>query len=102
MNKLVLTAPAKLNLNLHLLPPKDREGLYDVRFLNCQLSLADKITLKKQPGKIEVSCRYENYCRCTKNNSCRGVKNLILKAAELLKEKAGRPELGAVIKVEKV
>jgi len=101
MNKLIVTAPAKLNLYLQVLAKKDGEKLHQIRAVNCQLALADEITLVNQSRKIEVSCRFGHVCQCTKSDYCRGVKNLIVKAAELLREKSGRQELGVSIHVEK-
>lgn len=125
MKKLFLKAPAKLNLNLHVLSQKTGKGLHQVRCLNCQLNLADRITLaswgvvrpisatqapdakpllvsdRVQQNKIEVSCCFGEICRCDKKKTCRGKKNLILVAAELLKEKYGQADLEVRIGVDK-
>ena len=98
---MIVKAPAKVNLNLHVLPDKDAGGLYPIKFVNCQVSLADQISLKRQDRKIEVSCRYKDICSCDNNDQCRGQKNLIIKAAELLKTNYGKLGLGAKIFVDK-
>lgn len=41
-------AYAKLNLNLHLLPKKLANGLYPVKFINCQINLFDILEIKKE------------------------------------------------------
>jgi 4-diphosphocytidyl-2-C-methyl-D-erythritol kinase len=92
---------AKLNLCLHVLPPKNKAGLYDVNFINCQTSLFDEISLKKIKDKIEIWCQYQHYCRCDKKDSCRQQKNLVLKAAEILKQDFGQPHSGVEIIIKK-
>ncbi len=94
-------APAKLNLVLHILPKKPGEKLHQIRAINCQLTLFDEITLINQPQKLEIDCRFDKVCRCEKKEFCRGQKNLILQAAELLKGTYGKPHLGVKISVVK-
>jgi len=94
-------APAKLNLNLHVLPQLNKNGLYPIRFVNCQLDLSDEINLILQSKKIEVSCQYDDICHCNKKNLCRGKKNLVIKAAEILRKRFGTPELGVEIFINK-
>lgn len=51
-----IKAPAKLNLSLNIFPQKRIDGLYRVKFLNCQLKLADEIEIQPSNKKIEVIC----------------------------------------------
>jgi len=85
-------AYAKFNLNLHLLP-KMINGFYPVRFLNCQLNLADEVIFKNQANQIEVICEHPKVPQ--------DKKNLIYKAARLLKREVNRPKLGAKIILKK-
>lgn len=52
-----IKAPAKLNLSLNIFPQKRVDGLYRVKFLNCQLELADEIEFKPSEG-VEVVCAH--------------------------------------------
>lgn len=71
-----IKAYAKLNLSLNLIPKKDKNGLYPVKFINCQIDLFDILKIKKGK-KFPLE---EN--------------NLIHKAAKLL-------GVGAEVKLEK-
>jgi 4-diphosphocytidyl-2-C-methyl-D-erythritol kinase len=71
-----IKAYAKLNLSLNLLPKKLKNGLYPVKFINCQIDLCDVLEIKK--GK----------------NFPLEKDNLIHKAAELL-------GVGAEVKLQK-
>jgi 4-diphosphocytidyl-2-C-methyl-D-erythritol kinase len=42
-----IKAYAKLNLSLNLLPDKLKNGLYPVKFINCQIDLCDFLEIKK-------------------------------------------------------
>lgn len=44
---------AKLNLSLNILPKRLKNGLYEVKFINTQIDLADEIEIKKS-NKIEI------------------------------------------------
>lgn len=71
-----IKAYAKLNLSLNLLPEKLKNGLYPVKFINCQIDLCDILEIKK--GK----------------NFPLESDNLIHKAAEIL-------GVGAEVKLQK-
>lgn len=70
-------AYAKLNLNLHVLPNKLRNGYYEIRFINCELELHDELHFEKIKDKIELICNNPELSQ-TENN-------LIYKTAVLLK-----------------
>lgn len=70
-------APAKLNLFLHLSPQKRKDGLYPVKFLNCQLKLADEI-------QIFQSCRHQILCS---HPFLKKSENLLSQLLELLPSK---------------
>lgn len=50
-----IKAPAKLNLSLNIFPKKRTDGLYPVKFLNCQLELADEIEIQSSNKSQVVS-----------------------------------------------
>ncbi len=91
MNK--LKAYAKINLNLHLLPNKLRSNLYPVKYINTQINLFDEITIKNTKNKIELVNNNKNL---PKNK-----KNLIYKAAYLIKNEAKNENLGVKINLIK-
>lgn len=88
-----LKAPAKLNLNLHLLPQERNNGYYQVRFINCELSLADELFFKKIKNKINLICN--------KSKIIKKEDNLVYKAAFLLKKLIKDNDLGAEINLKK-
>ena len=45
MGNLILQAPAKINLNLNVLPGRGKNGYYQVRFINTQAALSDRLIL---------------------------------------------------------
>lgn len=84
---------AKLNLNLHLLTPKTAAGFYPVKFLNCQLSLADELSFKENDQKIIIDC--------TGFGVPQGRNNLVYRAADLLRKRIKKPKLGVRITLNK-
>lgn len=48
---------AKFDLAIHIDPTRSKDELYPVRYLNCQLDLADELTLEKASG-IKVICHH--------------------------------------------
>lgn len=83
---------AKLNLNLHLLPKKPDNDFYPTRFINCQLDLFDTLMVEKIKNKIEIIC------------NCQDIpteKNLILRAAILLKKITRDKSLGVRVILKK-
>lgn len=91
MNK--LRAYAKINLNLHLLPNKLKNGLYPIKYVNCQINLFDEISIKKIDNEIVLI--YKN------SNLPKKERNLIYKTAVLLKKEAKNENLGAKINLIK-
>jgi len=88
-----LKAFAKLNLNLHIIPQRFKNGLYPVRFINCQLDLHDELFFKRIDNKIEI---ISNNSQLPKEED-----NLIYKTAVLLKRLVNNPKLGAKIILKK-
>ena len=89
-----LKAYAKINLNLHLIPKKLINGLYPIKYVNCQINLYDEIFIEKTKNKIFFS---------SNNNKelPKIEKNLIYKAAVLLKNEVKNKNLGVKIKLIK-
>jgi 4-diphosphocytidyl-2-C-methyl-D-erythritol kinase len=73
--KIILKAPAKLNLYLDVLR-KRRDDYHDIETLFERISLCDEITLKERKSGIKV--------RCSNRSIPSGSKNLAYKAAKLL------------------
>ena len=92
MNKMVLKAPAKLNLILQVLSER-KNGYHKIRGVNCSLDLADTIILTKQPKKIEIICSSKEVPK--------EHKNLSYQVAKKLKKMVGRADLGARIEIIK-
>lgn len=91
MNK--LKAYAKINLNIHFIPKKLKNGLYSVKYINTQINLFDEISIKNSKNKVELT---HNDKQLPKN-----VNNLIYKAAAFLKNEAKNNNLGVKIKLLK-
>ncbi|PIP14831.1 4-(cytidine 5'-diphospho)-2-C-methyl-D-erythritol kinase [Candidatus Roizmanbacteria bacterium CG22_combo_CG10-13_8_21_14_all_35_9] len=88
-----LKAYAKLNLNLHIIPRPLKNGLYPVKFINCQLDLHDNLFFERIKNKIQVISDSSQLAKTEDN--------LIYKAAILLKKNVNNPSLGAKIRLEK-
>lgn len=86
-----VTAKAKLNLNLHILPQK-RDGLFPVHYINCELDICDILWFEKRTGAIEVVCDSPGVPE--------GRENLVYKAARLL-QGYGRTNDGVRVRIEK-
>ena len=52
---MTIKAPAKLNLSLNVFSQKRDDGFYPVKFLNCQLALADEIEIRPSK-KTKIIC----------------------------------------------
>jgi len=80
-----IKAYAKLNLNLHIIPQLLKNGLYPVKFINCQINLFDELSFVPIKKKIE------------------GVTedNLVYKAAVLLKKLVNNEDLGVRVYLKK-
>ncbi len=90
---LKLKAYAKINLNLHLIPKKLKNGLYPIKYVNCQINLFDELIIEN--SKYNIDLIYKNTELPKKEQ------NLIYKAAILLKNEAKNKNLGAKIKLTK-
>ena len=90
---LKLKAYAKINLNLHLIPKKLKNGLYPIKYVNCQINLFDELIIEN--SKYNIGLIYKNTELPKKKQ------NLIYKAAILLKNEAKNKNLGAKIKLTK-
>ncbi len=87
-------APAKLNLFLELLG-KRLDGYHEVETLMVAVDLQDTLTFANDPsGGLTL--------RCDDPTLPTGSENLVVRAAELLRSEAGRPELGVTIDLRKV
>lgn len=89
-------APAKLNLFLHILGRRE-DGYHDLQTLFQLLDAGDTLRFATAPrGELQLHLS---------TNSTRQVvplaDNLILKAARLLRDHVGKPQLGAEIQLEK-
>ncbi len=89
--KLRLVAPAKINWTLEVLRHRD-DGYHDICSLIQTLTLHDVIT-------ISPSVRLD--VRRTGLNTGPVSQELVLRAAEALRQDAGRPDLAALIELEK-
>jgi len=86
-------APAKINLHLEVLGLRP-DGFHELAMLMQSLDLADGLALSaRSDGLLTLSCDAPELP--TDGN------NLIVKAAELLRRQAGRPELGAELTLTK-
>ncbi|MFZ0407941.1 MAG: 4-(cytidine 5'-diphospho)-2-C-methyl-D-erythritol kinase [Cyanobium sp.] len=86
-------APAKINLHLEVLGLRP-DGYHELAMVMQTLDLVD--TLRFAPtadGRITLSC--------DRPELPSGADNLIVRAAELLRARAGLPELGAAIQLQK-
>lgn len=93
MEKVIVHAPAKLNLNLHIFPKEKPTDYFPVRFINCQIDLFDEIVLERQKNKIEVFCDDKEVPL--------GEENLCFKAASILKKKIRDDMFGVRIFIKK-
>ena len=75
MQRLTLTAPAKINLYLHVLR-KRPDGFHDIETVFEKIDLCDEIVLKKRKRDIKVICRHKDVPG--------GAGNLGFRAAQLL------------------
>ncbi len=92
-NAIVLAAPAKLNLFLEVLR-KRADGYHDLESLMLAVDLFDTLEFRNHPGgTIALTCNLPGLAT--------GPDNLVVRAANLLRERAGRPDLGAAIRLTK-
>ena len=93
MLELSVEAPAKINLHLEVLGLR-ADGFHELAMVMQSIDLVDELVLQPSAdGAISLSC--------DKPGLPTDGSNLIVKAAELLKVRAGLPELGARIELRK-
>jgi 4-diphosphocytidyl-2-C-methyl-D-erythritol kinase len=93
MAELTVCSPAKINLHLEVLGLR-ADGFHELAMVMQTIGLLDVLRLRPTAdGSITLSCQRPDL---PTDGS-----NLIVKAAELLKARAGLPELGACIELEK-
>jgi 4-diphosphocytidyl-2-C-methyl-D-erythritol kinase len=93
LSTLTLTAPAKLNLHLEVLGERG-DGFHELAMLMQSIDLCDQLLVDAgPPGELQLECSDPTL---PLDDS-----NLILKAAELLRQFVARPELGARIQLQK-
>ena len=93
MSSLSLLAPAKINLHLEVLGLRD-DGFHELAMVMQTLDLADDLTVDPAPaGQLSLCC----------SDPALPVdgSNLIVKAAEMLRQHCGRPELSAQLTLTK-
>jgi 4-diphosphocytidyl-2-C-methyl-D-erythritol kinase len=90
---IVIAAPAKLNLFLEVLR-KRPDGYHDIESLMVAVDLFDTLAVRAQAtGAISLTCDPPGLSA--------GADNLVVKAANLLRDRVGRPDLGAAIHLTK-
>ncbi len=93
MDELSLEAPAKINLHLEVLGLRG-DGFHELAMVMQTIDLHDRLRLSSSAdGAIALQCDQPGL---PSDGS-----NLVVKAAELLRERAGRPQLGARIALSK-
>src|SRR5262245_4879185 len=89
----VVAAPAKLNLFLEVLR-KRPDGYHDLESLIVAIDLFDTLEVRgNSDGTISLTCDPPGLST--------GADNLVVKAAHVLRNRAGRPDLGATIRLTK-
>lgn len=93
MAELIVWSPAKINLHLEVLGLRG-DGFHELAMVMQTIELLDRLRLSPSAdGRIQLSCDNPNLP--TDGG------NLIVRVAELLKARAGLPELGAHLHLEK-
>lgn len=93
MAELIVWSPAKINLHLEVLGLRG-DGFHELAMVMQTIALLDRLRLRPSAdGRIQLSC--DNPSLPTDGA------NLIVRAAELLKARAGLPELGAHLHLDK-
>ena len=93
MAELQVSAPAKINLHLEVLGLRP-DGFHELAMVMQTLDLADTISLSPTAdGAVSL--------RCDRSDLPTDGNNLIVKAAELLKQRVGLPELGVAMHLTK-
>jgi 4-diphosphocytidyl-2-C-methyl-D-erythritol kinase len=90
---LVVAAPAKLNLFLEV-RGKRPDGYHEIESLLVAVDLFDTLEVRPGPGGAIT-------LECDPPTLPTGRDNLVVKAAHVLRDRVGRPELGAAIRLQK-
>jgi len=88
-----VAAYAKFDLAIHIEPKKKADGYYPVHYIDCQLSLADKLSFEPKDRDIEIVCDHPEVPK--------GRDNFIWKVADLLRSKINKNKLAAKITLTK-
>ena len=89
-----VTAPAKINLHLEVLGQR-ADGFHELAMVMQSIDLADQLDcVNSADGLIQLSCDQPGL-------SC-GSDNLVMRAAELLRQRSGFNELGAQLHLRKL
>ena len=88
-----VAAYAKFDLAIHIEPKKKADGYYPVHYIDCQLSLADKLSFEPKDRDIEIVCDHPEVPK--------GRDNFIWKVADLLRSNINKNKLGAKITLTK-
>ena len=92
-NVLIAIANAKINLHLEVLGIRN-DGFHELAMVMQSISLSDQLKMKKSKDN-NITLKSNN------NEISNGEDNLIIKAAMLLRNKVGNPQLGVDIELEK-
>ena len=92
-NKIVLLAPAKINLHLEILGSRS-DGFHELSMVMQTIDLADIISISKRADN-KINLNIDN------SNLSNGEDNLVIKAANLLKKYSRKPHLGVDISLKK-
>ncbi len=93
MDRVIITAPAKINLMLDV-AGKRNDGYHDIITIMQSISLSDTISIERnQMEKISI--------KCTNEDVPKGRKNLAYRAAEVFLEKYGNIFEGLTISISK-
>ncbi len=91
--KLVINAPAKINLHLEIIGKRE-DGFHELAMIMQSINLSDSLEIEiNNNGKLNLKTDSENLDN--------GDDNLIIKAAKLIKDYSGKKELGANILLKK-
>lgn len=93
MAELTVVAPAKINLHLEVLGLR-HDGFHELSMLMQTIDLADRLVL-------EPTADARLNLVCDRDDLPTDGSNLIVKAAELLRQRSGYPELGARLRLHK-
>jgi len=93
MAELTVLAPAKINLHLEVLGLR-HDGFHELSMLMQTIDLADRLVL-------EPTADARLNLVCDRDDLPTDGSNLIVKAAELLRQRSGYPELGARMRLHK-